>query len=194
MERLLRICDNAYVVVNEGFPKEKISCQDKAHWVEITTGSPLESLAKLLAAIPMPEDGKYLIITSDSLFAESKFKSLFEAVDQLAAEKSALVGVTEYVNDEKPLLISADPGMRVHAIDDEADSKEYTQFVGAGVYAFSKDAVNIPQTLLDLGKTRLRDFQKALLYDGFDVTAFNLGKAYDIDRPEDLFEASAASF
>ena len=98
-----------------------------------------------------------------------------------------LMGVTRFVDDEKPLYVEVGADNRINAFGDfPTDAAEH---VSAGIYGLGPAARDVLDLSMTTGVNGLREFQRALLLRDLDVRAHEMGKVFDVDRPHDLVEA-----
>lgn len=143
--------------------------------IQHSTASPAESLRLLLDGF---EGDKIIATTADTLFNPDEFKAFAEAFE--ASDADALMGVTEYVDDEKPLYVVTE-GSQITAFSDTP-----AKYASAGIYGLGRKALDL---LKADRSTRLRDYQRNLLTEGLRVEAYPFSTVFDIDRPEDLEKA-----
>ena len=84
-----------------------------------TTESSMHSLYELL---PILDDDKLCLTTVDTVFDEKKFKQYIDAFSEID-DCDALMAVTQYIDDEKPLYVDVDDDMNIKGFYDE-DNKE----------------------------------------------------------------------
>ena len=99
-----------------------------------------------------------------------------------------LMGVTDYIDDEKPLYVKTGVGMEVMAF---ADSDDDPHYISAGIYGLTPRALPILAACVERGEKRMRNFQRALLADGLHLKAFPFTKVLDIDHADDIRKAEA---
>jgi len=131
-------------------------------------------------------DGPFVLTTVDTIFREQEFADYIAAFRTTDAE--ALMGVTDYVEDEKPLWVETDGQMRVTAFLDQSDSCRY---VSGGIYGLQPSCVFTLNNCIARAQHRMRNFQRALLTDGRKVTAWPFSKVLDIDHVSDIHQAEA---
>ncbi len=145
-------------------------------FLEADTASSWESFR--LVAEALSEMGKeaFLISTVDCLLPQGMLKRM------IAAERrTEALGVTSYIDDEKPLWADLDENGRISALGDAARQKK---FATAGVYRLSPElARRMPAAA---AYPNLRSYLAALIAEGVPVAGVDLGKTIDVDRPEDL--------
>ncbi len=166
-----------------------------------STRSSLESFREMLAeAAP----GRLLVSTVDAYCPREEFVRFVERARELPAA-STVLGVTRFVDDEKPLWVTLAAGERraggtgglrpAEPPEESARGGRVTVVGGAsgdavtaGIYVFPERVrtMTIPG---DLG--RLRDFLAWLAKSGEEIHAVEIPKVVDVDRIEDLAEAQA---
>lgn len=156
--------------------------------VEVDTPSPMHTL---LALADKLGDSPMCVATVDTVIGDEAFARYSSALSEMMSRGGAagLMGVTGYVDDEKPLYVEVDDNMMITAFrDDNADGA--CRYISAGVYGLSAGAVDVLRRCVDSGKRRMRDFQRALLDAGFSLKAFDMGTVFDIDHAADLAKAN----
>jgi len=166
-----------------------------------STRSSLESFREMLAEAP---PGRLLVSTVDAFCPREDFVRFVERARELPASATAL-GVTGFVDDEKPLWVTLAAGERRAGGTGRRSPAEPPEelarggrvavvggasgdAVTAGIYVFPERIrkASIPP---DLG--RLRDFLAWLAKSGEEIHALEIPKVVDVDRVEDLAEAQA---
>ncbi len=144
-----------------------------------STRSSLESFREMLAEAP---PGRLLVSTVDAYCPREEFIRFVERARDLPA-RSTVLGVTRFVDDEKPLWVTTSGSGRVTVVGGASGDA-----VTAGIYVFPERvrAMRIPN---ELG--RLRDFLAWLAKSGEEIHAVEMPKVVDVDRVEDLAEAQA---
>ncbi len=144
-----------------------------------STRSSLESFREMLAEAP---PGRLLVSTVDAYCPREEFIRFVERARDLPA-RSTVLGVTRFVDDEKPLWVTTSGSGRVTVVGGASGDA-----VTAGIYVFPERvrAMRIPN---ELG--RLRDFLAWLAKSGEEIHAVEIPKVVDVDRVEDLAEAQA---
>jgi NDP-sugar pyrophosphorylase family protein len=144
-----------------------------------STRSSLESFREMLAEAP---PGRLLVSTVDAYCPREDFVRFVERARELPA-RSIVLGVTGFVDDEKPLWVTTSRGGRVTAVGGTSGDA-----VTAGIYVFPERVrrMTIPA---ELG--RLRDLLAWLAKAGEEIHAVDIPKVVDVDRVEDLAEAQA---
>ncbi|MBW4901297.1 sugar phosphate nucleotidyltransferase [Prevotella melaninogenica] len=133
-------------------------------------------------------DEPFILTTVDTIFDESEFHDyVLSFQDKIAQGTDALMGVTDYIDDEKPLYVGVDNVMRINGYYDtpQADSR----FISAGIYGLTASSLDILEACIEKGESRMRNFQRALVAANLRIEAFPLTKVFDIDHIEDIRKA-----
>ena len=133
-------------------------------------------------------DETFILTTVDTIFDESEFHDyVLSFQDKIAQGTDALMGVTDYIDDEKPLYVGVDNVMRINGYYDtpQADSR----FISAGIYGLTASSLDILETCIEKGESRMRNFQRALVAADLRIEAFPLTKVFDIDHIDDIRKA-----
>ena len=133
-------------------------------------------------------DEPFILTTVDTIFDESEFHDyVLSFQDKVAQGTDALMGVTDYIDDEKPLYVGVDNVMRINGYYDtpQADSR----FISAGMYGLTASSLDILETCIEKGESRMRNFQRALVASNLRIEAYPLTKVFDIDHIEDIRKA-----
>ena len=97
------------------------------------------------------------------------------------------MGVTDYIDDEKPLYVSTDPQLHITGYYDHAQPD--TQYISAGIYGLTPLTLSVLNDCIAKGQHRMRNFQRALVANGLHVEAYPLSKVFDIDHASDITKA-----
>ena len=133
-------------------------------------------------------DEPFILTTVDTIFDESEFHDyVLSFQDKIAQGTDALMGVTDYIDDEKPLYVGVDNVMRINGYYDtpQADS----HFISAGIYGLTASSLDILEACIEKGESRMRNFQRALVAADLRIEAFPLTKVFDIDHIDDIRKA-----
>lgn len=180
------------VIVNENMPdvaeyleKEASELAVNLKFATVSTPSSMHSFHELLQV--MKPTGKFLVTTVDTVFKEDKFKEFVYFFENMPHEIDGMMGVTDFIDDEKPLYVTLEGRHRITGFLDEAS--ENCKYVSAGVYGLQTSVFPILQKCIADGVSRMRNFQRKLLEAGLNLDAFNLGKVIDVDTVGDLKKA-----
>ena len=153
-----------------------------------TTPSSMHSMYELM---PMLEgDEPFVLTTVDTVFRESEFQDYVAAFEKMVAagEADGLMGVTTYIDDEKPLYVATDDDLNIRAF---LDADENPRYVSGGIYGLTPCALATLHRCVDRGESRMRNFQRAMLTDGLQLKAFPFTKVIDVDHAGDIAKAEA---
>ena len=149
----------------------------------ITCRDTATSFESFLSVLSSAREGRMLITTVDAVYLPGKIAGLLDFAADLPA-KAMVLGVTDYIDDEKPLYAALDEHRRITAL-----GAAPCPLVTSGVYF-------LPCSAARLGENRqfaaLRDFLGFLIDRGLPAYGFDMGTVIDVDRPRDL--ASAEDF
>ena len=164
---------------------------------------------------PYLHGGPFVLTTVDTIFRETEFRDYIRAFSLCDAD--GLMGVTDFVDDEKPLWVgtvsrvesgalSVEGGKRRVEITGFYDippsslhsplssllshSSEERQFISAGIYGLKENALTTLNGCIERGEQRMRNFQRALISDGRRLLAFPFTKVLDIDHASDIEKAT----
>ncbi len=133
-------------------------------------------------------DGPFCLTTVDTIFCEEEFGNYITAfrtaVD--SGEADGMMGVTDYIDDEKPLYVDVDGSMNITGFLDRSDDCRY---ISGGIYGLTGKAIATLKGCMERGESRMRNFQRALIKDGRRLKAYPFSKVLDIDHAGDIVKA-----
>jgi NDP-sugar pyrophosphorylase family protein len=127
-------------------------------------------------------EGRMVVTTVDSIYLDDTFRKFVENVSNLSSVDIAL-GMTGYIDDEKPLYISVDSDGHVVSL-----GAGQSDFVTCGVYSLDAKIVSDYD---HLEFPALRKLLARFVQDGYRVSGFDMGQVVDVDRPEDIKKAES---
>lgn len=130
---------------------------------------------------------KFVLTTVDTIFRPEDFRAYVEAFEG-AENIDGLMGVTDYIEDEKPLYVDVDcRDMHILAFKDT----DYpgAKYISAGIYGLTPRGVDVLSECLEAGVSRMRNYQRALISAGLRLEAFPFGKVIDVDHLSDIQSA-----
>lgn len=150
-----------------------------------TTPSSMHSLYELSGLLG---DEPYCLTTVDTIFREEEFREYVKCFQQLVAsgEADGLMGVTDFIDDEKPLHVAVDGDMTITGF---LDATESPRFVSGGIYGLTPQSLQTLKRCIERGESRMRNFQRALVADGLRLKAWTFSKVLDIDHAADVRKA-----
>ena len=196
VDRLVRIfvaagAKEVCVVCNpssEAYVKSRQEAGAPLRSIVRTTPSSMHSMYELM---PMLEgDEPFVLTTVDTVFRESEFQDYVAAFEKMVAagEADGLMGVTTYIDDEKPLYVATDDDLNIRAF---LDADENPRYVSGGIYGLTPCALATLRRCVDRDESRMRNFQRALLTDGLQLKAYPFTKVIDVDHAGDIAKAEA---
>ena len=154
--------------VLEHYPK--LQCE----FIIKTTTSSFESFWRVGQKLG---EGRHLISTVDSFCKPEELKKIAIAEDS----GKIYLGVTAFVDDEKPCWVKMDDLQRIVELGGKTGSHATAGFYNVTGGLFEQD---IPE-----GMTALRVFLKRLVDQNYAVHGVELANVVDIDSPKDIFQA-----
>lgn len=193
IERLFRIfmannAESISVIINEEMVDvrqylQSVKLPVPLHLVIKSTPDSLHSFYELS---PFLQGGKFCLTTVDTIFKETEFSAYIRMFCQ-SDENDALMGVTDYIDDEKPLYVQTGENWRItNFLDLPAPD---IQFVSGGIYGMNQKVLNLFDTAMNEGVSRMRNFQRLMVRSGLDVRAFPFSKIIDVDHETDMRKA-----
>ncbi|HEU4648876.1 MAG TPA: NTP transferase domain-containing protein [Gemmatimonadales bacterium] len=194
--RLLRTfarlgCESVTCLLREGVPTtllEAAAAQGRIpyHVQFCRTPSSLHTLVEGLQVLP---PGPVFCSMVDTVMPWGDWQRAYAtATGALAAGADAVLVVTSYVDDERPLHVQRDGGGRVVRIGDQPAAPPC---VTGGVYAFGPSARAVAEEALALGLERMRAFLGLLVQRGAAVGTVEVPRIIDLDDLRDLAAANA---
>lgn len=157
--------------------------------VEIIVKATPDSM-RSFAEVTRGWEGKFVVTTVDTVFREETFADYVRAFAQAPGDVDGLMGVTSFVDDEKPLWVQATPGGRITGFNDLPVPGE-SEAVSAGVYGLTDRALPVLERCIAEGVGRMRNFQRRLIEAGLRLHAYDLGTVVDIDHAADIAAAES---
>lgn len=136
-----------------------------------------------------PEGSKFILTTVDTIFNAEEFAEYVKAFEEAGPEVDGIMGVTTYIEDEKPLYVGVDGSDRITGYFDEPF--DGVRYISAGVYGLTTKALDVLDDCIDLGMSRMRNYQRALVKAGMNLRAYDLGLVLDVDHAHDIEVAKA---
>lgn len=148
-----------------------------------TTPSSMHSFFALSSYL---REEPFCLTTVDTIFKPEEFKRFIIAFQQ-ADEIDGLMGVTDFIDDEKPLYINVDRDMKITAFLDKPDNT--TRYISGGIYALKPQCLATLERCMREGQSRMRNFQRGLIVDGHTLKAYPFSKILDVDHASDIEKA-----
>ena len=152
-----------------------------------TTPSSMHSFYELGSLLR--REGRFVLTTVDTIFAEADFRRYVEAYAQSPVAVDGMMAVTRHIDDEKPLYVETGTDMDIVAFRDEAWPE--ARYISGGIYGLDSKAIDVLDECLERGVSRMRNFQRALVAAGMHLKAFDMGTILDVDHAGDIEKANA---
>lgn len=134
------------------------------------------------------EGHAFVLTTVDTIFKEAEFTDYVKAFKQsLDNGIDGLMGVTDYIDDEKPLYVDTDTELNITGFYDNNDHD--CKFISGGIYGLAPNAIDTLKDCMERGESHMRNFQRGLIRDGRKLKAYKFSKILDIDHASDLKKA-----
>lgn len=147
------------------------------------TPSSFHSFYALLDSFKPADLSEVCISTIDPIFKEAQFKR-YVAAFKADPSLDALMAVTPFVEDDKPLHVHIDQHFKVLRFDSKGAQDQ--PYVSGGIYLLRTTALAQAEPAMQAGTSKMRNFQQKLLEAGLQVKAHNLGTIIDIDHLSDI--------
>lgn len=131
--------------------------------------------------------GRFIATTVDTIFRPEDLRAYASAFAEAGPQTDGMMGMTRYIDDEKPLYIETSPEGRILAFRDSPWPG--AEFISAGVYGLDQKSLPVLERCLRQGVARMRNFQRALVEEGLSLQGFPMGKVMDIDHASDIEKA-----
>jgi choline kinase len=142
------------------------------------TASSWESF-RLVSRTLAGKAGRFMISTVDTILSPADAERFGR--EALRGKAAAALGLTRFIDDEKPLWADLGRGGVVKALGADASRRDA---VTCGLYALTaRTARGMPEAGVH---ARLRDYWTELVRSGGLVRGVLLADAVDVDRPEDV--------
>lgn len=150
-----------------------------------TTPSSMHSFMEVSKVFP--EGSKFILTTVDTVFTREAFGAYVDFFEKAAPDVDGVMGVTTFIDDEKPLYVDVDGHNRITAYCDSPF--ENAKYISAGVYGLTTPALSVLRDCIENGVSRMRNYQRALVADGMNLLAYDMGKVLDVDHAGDIATA-----
>jgi NDP-sugar pyrophosphorylase family protein len=158
----------------------------RARIIPCATPSSLHTLALGFAALP---PGPVFCALVDSVMRVEDWRRIFAVTAaDLGAGADAVLAVTPFADDERPLYVARGPGGRVVRV---SETPVLPVCVTGGVFGFGDEARMLAADLVRRGRSRLRSLLTLMVTLGLDVTSTMVERIVDVDRRSDLDAARA---
>lgn len=130
----------------------------------------------------------FVLTTVDTIFREEEFVDYTRCFAEAVANGlDGVMGVTDYIDDEKPLYVGTDVALNITGFYDADDGS--CRFISGGIYGLTHNALTTLTDCMERGESRMRNFQRGLIRDGRQLRAYRFSKVLDIDHASDIEKA-----
>lgn len=149
-----------------------------------TTPSSMHSFYELSKHMPTEP---FILTTVDTIFKEEELTEYVTAFKKYIEQGyDGVMGVTDYIDDEKPLYVGTDGNMDVNGFFDEPKDAKY---ISGGIYGLTPGDIGTLERCIERGESRMRNFQRALVAEKKHLKAWEFSKVLDIDHKADIAKA-----
>ena len=194
IDRLLRIflennAESISIIVNNEMTVVQKYVQELklAVPVNIVVKSIPSSMHSFYELTPYLKGGKFVLTTVDTMFREEEFAEYVSEFDK-STDIDALMAVTDYIDDEKPLYVETDGNLDIIGFKDVVYSG--ARYISGGIYGLSDNALDILRDSMMEGVSRMRNYQRRLVENGLKLKAYPFSKIIDVDHAGDIEKAA----
>jgi NDP-sugar pyrophosphorylase family protein len=155
-----------YLLSRFGDMNFRIVCRDTA-----------TSAETFLALLDLAGKGRIIVSTVDSIYGRGVIDS-FVSFSSGMPEDHVCLGMSSYVDDEKPLYIAVDDDGLVTSL-----GGGVSEFVTCGIYSLDASCSSLYN---HMDFPALRRLLSRFVNDGMKVYGFDMGQVIDVDRPGDV--------
>ena len=192
IERIIRIArhhgaNRTVCIINRREPelREFLASADFGMPLKLLVKDTTSSMHSLFALAPFLTEAPFCLAATDSVFRETEFAG-FISFSLRQKNLDGVLAVTSFIDDEKPLCVSLDDEKRILAF---SDSPEGAGWATGGIYYLSPRIFDLMEKARQKGISRLRNYFKVLVSEGYVFKGFAFSKIIDLDRPSDIREA-----
>ncbi|MCD8260355.1 MAG: NDP-sugar synthase [Bacteroides sp.] len=193
IDRLIRIfiesgAESVNIIINEEMKDirghlQHLQLPVPLHYIIKSTPDSMRSFYELS---PLLKGGRFCLTTVDTIFREEEFKSYIEDFKKTDAP-DALMAVTDYIDDEKPLYIKTSADLSIAGFLDTFE--EDVKYVSGGIYCLNEKVISLLEEAVGTGVSRMRNFQRMLIEKNLKVKAYPFSKIVDVDHVADIEKA-----
>lgn len=187
------VSEHLYDVMEHGLGERVVPLK----YIVADTPSSMHSAWEVLQILNLRDDEPFVMTTVDTMFREEEFADYVRTFAHVVAEGKAdgLMGVTSYVDDERPLYASTLESQclgqslpEIMAFKDD-DPQGECRYISAGIYGLTGRSLKTLRQRILSGECRMRNFQRALIADGMSLRAYPFSKVFDVDHASDIVKA-----
>ena len=185
---ILVICNEASTLVSDylsGLRNNRQGQSIPLRVIRKTTPSSMHSFYELSKY--MSGNEPFVLTTVDTVFKEDDFNGYVAELKCCVADgMNGMMGVTDYVDDEKPLFVSTGDNMMITGFHDTENGCRY---ISGGIYGLTPVTIETLKRCVERGESRMRNFQRTLVSEGMRLKAYPFGKVLDVDHVADIAKA-----
>lgn len=156
--------------------------------IQVVTKTTPSSMHSFYGLSKLLEHRPFILTTVDTIFREKEFSDYIKIFETgLQDGWDGVMGVTTYIDDEKPLFVGVNEEQEITGFFDSNDGG--CRYVSAGIYGLSHKSIGTLRNCINRGECHLRNFQRALIADGFRLKAYDFSKVFDVDHAVDIRKA-----
>ena len=204
IDRLIRIftdcgAEEVVVIVNNltSLTQEHLNRLETKVPLKVVVKTTPSSMHSFYELSPYLGEDKFCLTTVDTVFREDEFKEYIE--EYKSSDDDGMMAVTDFIDDEKPLYVSTDRNMDITGFHDSVEDFCHSEaflhrhadcrFISGGIYCLEGKAILTLQRCIELGMSRMRNFQRQLVADGLRLKARPFSKILDVDHVSDIVKA-----
>ena len=182
---IVAICNEQMTEVRQHLEQVRLLGTCPLKFIVKSTPSSMHSMWELSRWL---DDEPFVLTTVDTIFREREFADYVQHFQSLVEQGRAdgLMGVTDYIDDEKPLYVATDEALQITGFLDQCDHPKY---ISGGIYGLTPSSIPVLNRCIQRGESRMRNFQRALVADGLRLKAYPFSKVLDIDHAGDIPKA-----
>lgn len=186
--KILELCEfsEVHIITNEksievmDFVKS-LNTSIKIGFMIKDTPSSLHSLYELNKA---NSNEPFYLFTVDSIFKINEFQEFCNYCEN-NTKTDAIMGITSYIDDEKPLYVK----LNGELINEFLDNNEECEYVTGGLYYFRTSIKEYLEIAVESGIFRLRNFLRLLIVNNKKIGSYKFSKIIDVDHINDIRKA-----
>ena len=152
--------------------------RDKINLVVKSTESSLHSLYELKTFL---QNKAFCLFTVDTIFTVFEFNKFINFVNT-TDKYDGILGITEFIDDEKPLYVKLNSDNSIINFEDESSGS----FVTGGIYYFTPKIFKEIDFAIANNSKRLRNFLKLLTMRKYRLYGYIFSKIIDVDHINDI--------
>ena len=193
LERLIRIfadngAEEVVIIVNQLHPQTETFVRkmmaEKQNNIRLIVKSTPSSMHSFYEISKYLEDAPFCLTTVDTIFREDEFEDYINQFK--ASEADGMMAVTDFIDDEKPLYVATNSQLGITGFHDADQGDKY---ISGGIYCLKPHTLSTLHRCIDEGKSRMRNFQRTLIEDGWQLRAVPFSKILDVDHASDIEKA-----